>query len=57
MVFIISLLAEVVQCVLGLGPGDIDNIILNCLGGLIGVLPGKLTELAVKPDKPSNAGY
>lgn len=33
-----TVLAEVVQTVFKLGHGDIDDVILNCLGGLLGIL-------------------
>jgi glycopeptide antibiotics resistance protein len=37
-IFIASLFAEVIQGILGIGTADIDDIILNCLGGLLGIL-------------------
>ena len=37
-VLFISLFVEMLQLILGLGAADIDDIILNFLGGLIGVL-------------------
>jgi glycopeptide antibiotics resistance protein len=33
-----SVAAEIIQCVLGLGSSDIDDVILNSTGGLIGIL-------------------
>ncbi len=36
-IFTWSLLVEIIQGVFGMGTADIDDIILNCLGGLIGV--------------------
>lgn len=33
-----TVLAEVVQTAFKLGHGDIDDVILNCLGGLLGIL-------------------
>ncbi len=33
-----TVLAEAVQTVFKLGHGDIDDVILNCLGGLLGIL-------------------
>lgn len=37
-VFVFSLTVEIIQYVFKLGIGDIDDIILNCLGGLLGIL-------------------
>lgn len=37
-VFIVSLFVEIIQGIFGIGASDIDDIILNCLGGLIGIL-------------------
>ena len=37
-VFLISLGIEIVQYVFKIGASDIDDIILNCLGGIIGIL-------------------
>ena len=38
LVFLTSLSVEVIQFAFGLGISDIDDIILNCLGGFIGLL-------------------
>jgi glycopeptide antibiotics resistance protein len=37
-VFLTSLSVEIIQFVLGIGASDIDDIILNCLGGFIGIM-------------------
>jgi glycopeptide antibiotics resistance protein len=37
-IFIVSLFVEIIQGLLGIGVSDIDDIILNCLGGWIGIL-------------------
>jgi glycopeptide antibiotics resistance protein len=37
-VFIISLSVELIQFILGIGATDVDDIILNCLGGITGIL-------------------
>ncbi len=37
-IFMVSLCVEIIQGLLGIGVADIDDIILNCLGGLIGIL-------------------
>jgi glycopeptide antibiotics resistance protein len=37
-IFKVSLFAEIIQGLLGIGVSDIDDIILNCLGGWIGIL-------------------
>lgn len=36
-VFMVSLIVETLQFALGIGVADVDDIILNCLGGLIGI--------------------
>ena len=36
-VFVFSLIVEIIQYTFKLGIGDIDDIILNCLGGFIGI--------------------
>ena len=36
-ILLVSLSAEITQFALGIGATDIDDIILNCLGGIIGV--------------------
>ncbi|MDF2942667.1 MAG: teicoplanin resistance protein VanZ [Herbinix sp.] len=38
LIFTVSLLVEIIQGLLGIGVSDIDDIILNCLGGVIGIL-------------------
>jgi glycopeptide antibiotics resistance protein len=50
-VFLTSLSIEVIQFVFGLGASDIDDIILNCLGGLIGFLIYRVLALLLKSDE------
>lgn len=50
-IFIVSLLVEIIQGILGIGASDIDDIILNCLGGLIGILGYKLLLLILRNEK------
>lgn len=50
-IFIVSLFVEVIQGILGIGASDIDDIILNCLGGLVGILGYKLLLLIVDEKK------
>lgn len=50
-IFTVSLFIEVIQCIFGIGVLDIDDIILNCLGGLIGILGYKLLLLIVDDKK------
>lgn len=38
MVLGISLMIEAVQYIFGIGATDIDDVILNCLGGIVGIL-------------------
>ncbi len=46
-----SLSVEVVQYVLDIGIADIDDIILNVIGGVVGVLVYKILRLILKQDK------
>ncbi|AKN33749.1 teicoplanin resistance protein VanZ [Clostridium carboxidivorans P7] len=50
-IFIVSLFVEVIQGLLALGTADIDDIILNCLGGLVGILGYKFLLLLLKGEK------
>jgi len=49
-IFIMSLLVEITQGILGIGASDIDDIILNCFGGWIGIL-GYNFLLLILPDE------
>ena len=46
-----SLFVEVIQGIFAIGAPDIDDINLNCLGGLVGILGYKLLLLLVVDDK------
>lgn len=37
-ILLISLLVEILQLAFGIGAGDVDDIILNTLGGLLGII-------------------
>jgi len=51
-VFLISLSVEIIQFIFSLGISDIDDILLNCLGGLIGVFVYKcLFQLTKSEEK------
>ncbi len=50
-VFLVSLLTEIIQGVLAIGASDIDDIILNCLGGLAGISGYRLLLVILKSDK------
>ncbi|CAN7750327.1 VanZ family protein [Paenibacillus sp. LjRoot56] len=50
-VFLISLLVEIFQFIFGIGATDIDDIILNSLGGLIGILVYKVLLLIFKDEE------
>jgi len=41
-IFMVSLFVEIIQGIFGIGASDIDDIILNSLGGLIGILGYKV---------------
>ena len=47
-VFLFSLSAEIIQYVFARGISDIDDILLNCLGGLLGIFIYKALSLLVK---------
>jgi len=50
-IFIVSLFIEIIQGILGIGASDIDDIILNCLGGLVGILGYKFLLLILRDEK------
>ncbi len=52
---ITSVMIEIIQFIFNLGAADIDDVILNCLGGLIGIALYKLLIKMVKEeDKAKN---
>jgi glycopeptide antibiotics resistance protein len=51
LVVAVSFSAEVIQGLLGIGTADIDDIILNGFGGLVGILGYRLFLLIVKDQK------
>ncbi len=50
-IFIVSLFIEIIQGILGIGASDIDDIILNCLGGLVGILGYKFLLFLLRDEK------
>lgn len=50
-VFKVSLFIEVIQGILGIGASDIDDIILNCLGGLVGILGYKFLLFILRDEE------
>lgn len=50
-IFMASLFVEIIQGLLGIGTADIDDIILNCLGGFIGILGFKFLLLILRDEK------
>ncbi|WP_143191804.1 VanZ family protein, partial [Paenibacillus sp. P46E] len=50
-IFIVSLLIETIQGLFGIGASDIDDIILNSVGGLIGILGYKFLLFIVRDYK------
>jgi len=50
-IFLVSLLVEIIQGLFGIGASDIDDVILNCLGGWIGILGYKFSILLVRNEK------
>lgn len=49
-IFLLSLFIEVIQYIFALGATDIDDIILNLTGGLIGLIIYKITQKIFKND-------
>lgn len=49
-ILIISLLVEIAQYIFGIGASDIDDVILNSLGGLIGVVAYKALSAILKDE-------
>ena len=50
-IFIVSLFVETIQGLLGIGASDIDDVILNCLGGWIGILAYKFLLSLLRDEK------
>ncbi len=53
-IFIVSLVVEILQGLLGMGVSDIDDIILNSLGGWIGILGYKFFVLILRDEIKAN---
>jgi len=53
-IFIVSLSVEIIQWLLGIGASDIDDIILNCLGGWIGILGYKFLLFILRDEKKAH---
>ncbi len=53
-IFIVSLVVEILQGLLGIGVSDVDDIILNSLGGGIGILGYKFLLLILREKKKLN---
>lgn len=53
-IFIVSLFVEIIQGLLGIGVSDIDDIILNCFGGWIGILGYKFLLFILRDEKKVN---
>lgn len=49
-IFAASLSVEVIQYILGIGAADIDDILLNCLGGIVGILCYRLLLAFIKDE-------
>ncbi len=54
LIFTVSLFVEIIQGILGIGASDIDDIILNCLGGLIGILGYKFLLFILQGEKKAH---
>jgi glycopeptide antibiotics resistance protein len=53
-IFSVSLFVETIQGLLGIGVSDIDDIILNCLGGWIGILGYKFLLFILRDEKKAH---
>lgn len=53
-IFITSFSVEIIQWIFGIGASDIDDIILNCLGGLIGMLGYKFLLYILRDEKKAH---
>ena len=53
-IFIVSFFVEIIQGLLGIGVADIDDIILNCLGGWIGILGYKFLLFILRDEKKAH---
>ena len=51
LLFIVSLFVEIIQGLFGIGASDIDDVILNCLGGWIGILGYKFLFFLLQDEK------
>lgn len=51
LIVILSLIVELIQWLLSIGTADIDDIILNSIGGFIGILAYKLLLLILRDEK------
>ncbi|KWX70554.1 VanZ family protein [Paenibacillus jilunlii] len=54
-IFIVSLFVEMTQGLLGIGAADVDDIILNCMGGLVGIIGYKFLLLILRNEKKVRA--
>ncbi|MFC5447475.1 VanZ family protein [Paenibacillus aestuarii] len=54
-IFIVSVFVEIIQGLLGIGASDIDDIILNGLGGLVGILGYKVLLFILRNEKRVSA--
>lgn len=50
-IFIVSLFIEIIQGLLGIGISDVDDNILNCLGGVVGILGYKFLLFILRDEK------
>ena len=51
LIFLLSLFTECTQYLFGIGVSDVDDIILNCMGGLIGILLYRFSSFALRGEK------
>ena len=53
-IFIVSIFVEIIQGLFGIGASDIDDVILNSLGGLLGILGYKLFLFILRDEKKAH---
>ena len=54
-ILLVSLLVELIQGLFGMGAADVDDVILNCLGGWIGMLGYQLCLFILRDEKKVRA--
>jgi glycopeptide antibiotics resistance protein len=56
MIASVSVAVEIIQGVIAVGASDIDDVILNCVGGIIGILIFRLLSAILREPSPVRTG-